>query len=130
MPLSKFPIYFKALRQLGFTQVALYALYKAGLKTGYYKRVTDDRRPKTDKNGLPSIVHGLYTLPDRTQLAQILGKDGQRALLAEADEIVAGKFRIFGGEPRIWARWVLLGIGNRGLGNRRPVSSPLLSVFL
>ena len=36
---SRFSILLKALRQLGLTRVTLYALYKIGLKTGYYKRV-------------------------------------------------------------------------------------------
>jgi hypothetical protein len=90
---------FKALRQLGFIHVALYAIYKLGLKTGYYKRVTNDRRPKTDKNRPPSTVHRLFSLPDRAQLKQTLGEDGQRTLITQADEIIAGKFRMFGSEP-------------------------------
>jgi hypothetical protein len=76
--------------------MAQYALYKVGLETGHYKR-TESREPET---GQPfAIPHYLFSLPDHDQLRQILGKDGQRSLLAEADEIVSGKFRMFGGEP-------------------------------
>jgi len=33
------------------------------------------------------------------EILAVLGKDGKATLLAEADEIVAGKVRLFGGEP-------------------------------
>lgn len=79
-------------------QVALYALYRLGLKTGHYQRVTpvsDSRNPN-----LPfSDLVPLFSLPDRDQIKQILGEGGQHTLLAEADEIAAGVFRMFGGEP-------------------------------
>lgn len=45
------------------------------------------------------VYRPLFNLPHRDQLLQTLGQDGNAALLAEADEIVAGKFRMFGGEP-------------------------------
>jgi hypothetical protein len=88
----------KAARQLGIARVALYALYKFGLKTGHYQRIT----PLSDSrsaNLLSSNLASLISLPDRDQLKQTLGEEGQSSLLAEADEIVAGKFRMFGGEP-------------------------------
>ena len=85
--------------QVGLPRMALYGLYKVGLMTGHYRRLTDDRRPPTDENGLPTTVHGLFTLPNHDQLAEILGEDGQRTLISQADEIVDGKFRMFGGEP-------------------------------
>lgn len=84
----------KSLRQVGLAQAVWYALYKIGLKTGHYKRV-ENRVPKTGH----LLSSTLLSLPNRAELAQVLGDDGQRALLAEADEIVAGKFRRFGGEP-------------------------------
>lgn len=96
---SRSEIALKYLQQVGLTQAALFVLYKFGLKTGHYRRLTDDRKPETDENDLPSAVHSLFTLPDRDQLAQTLGDDGQRTLLTEADEIAAGKFHTFGGEP-------------------------------
>ena len=96
---ARFSIALKALRQLGFTQVALYALYKLGLKTGHYQLLTETHRSLTIKTDPRFTVCGLFTLPDRKKLEQILGENGQRTLLAQADEIVAGKFRMFGGEP-------------------------------
>ncbi len=93
---SRFKIAFKTFCQLGFTQMALYALYKFGLETGHYKR-TGRREIETGQSF--TILRSLLSLPDREQLRRILGEDGQRSLLAEADEIVSGKFRMFGDEP-------------------------------
>ena len=75
----------KALRQLGFTQVALYGLYKLGLKTGHYRRVENEKLETVHLLSNP-----LFTLPDREQFERTLGEDGHRTLLAEADEIVGG----------------------------------------
>ena len=94
MHLPKLHHAFKLARQLGPIQVALYALYKFGLKTGHYRRIESRELETSDL-----LPKHLFSLPDRDQLAQILGEDGQRTLLAEADEIVEGKFRMFGGEP-------------------------------
>ncbi|MFH1907443.1 MAG: heparinase II/III family protein [Chloroflexota bacterium] len=84
----------KALRQLGPRQVGLYALYKVGLATGHYRRI--EKREKRIEN---SALRPLFTFPAREELLSVLGQDGQSALLAEADEIVSGKVRLFGGEP-------------------------------
>ncbi|MBN1451222.1 MAG: hypothetical protein JW963_09425, partial [Anaerolineales bacterium] len=92
--MSRLFLAIKALRQLGLTQMALYALYKVGMKTGHYKRIKS-RGVETSY----LLSDQLFSLPDRDQLRQTLGEEGQRALLSEADEIVAGKFRMFGGEP-------------------------------
>lgn len=98
-PLSKLTIALKAARQLGFQQVGLYALYKFGLFTGHYRRVTDPRRWTMD-DGQWSVVHRpLFAFPSRADLESVLGKDDKAALLAEADEIADGKVRLFGAEP-------------------------------
>ncbi len=81
---------YKILRQLGFTQVGLFALYKLGLKTGYFKR-----KPKSQLSN--PILHFLFDFPSKEELLSVLGKDGLKNLITEADHIVAGKFRIFGG---------------------------------
>jgi Heparinase II/III-like protein/Heparinase II/III N-terminus len=86
----------KALFQLGAESLVLNSLYKLGLWTGHYKR-TENRELK---NVLPlSIIQPLFPLPSREQLIQTLGNDGTATLINEADEIVSGKFRMFGGEP-------------------------------
>ncbi|NOY99266.1 MAG: hypothetical protein GXP40_08710, partial [Chloroflexi bacterium] len=89
-------ILLKAIRQLGFSQMALYGLYKMGLRTGYFRRADDRRR--TIAHGQPPTVHGLFTLPPSSKLREILGSDGLNSLLSEANQIAGGRFRIFGGE--------------------------------
>lgn len=84
----------KAAHQLGFTQTALNALYRFGLATGHYRRAI---RPPTPIHDLQ--LQPLFLLPAREQLLAILGESGLQTLLAEADEIVSGKFRQFGGDP-------------------------------
>jgi hypothetical protein len=94
MLFSRLIIAIKALRHLGFTQVALNALYRFGLKTGHYKRVEKQR---VEKSGL--LTNHLFSFPSREQILQAIGADGLQSLRAEAGEIVAGRFRQFGGEP-------------------------------
>jgi len=99
MSFSKVFIFLKTLRQLRLSQVVLYAFYKIGLQTGHYRLLTETHKSLTVKNDPQFAVHGLFTLPGSEQLEQILGEEGQRTLLAQADEIVGGKIRMFGGEP-------------------------------
>jgi hypothetical protein len=90
---TRFFLSLKFLRQMGLRPLALYALYKFGLISGHYRRT---ERSKTNEAPLSSF---LFHLPPRDQLVSLLGEDGKSALLTEADEILNGKFRMFGGEP-------------------------------
>ncbi|MFZ5880754.1 MAG: heparinase II/III domain-containing protein [Chloroflexota bacterium] len=82
----------KYLSQYGLRPLALLALYKFGLATGHYKRI--ENREIENSYSFSSLL----PFPSREQLTKTLGEDGQAALLKEADEIVAGKFRRFGDE--------------------------------
>jgi hypothetical protein len=88
---SKFFIGIKYLFQLGLRPLALFGLYKFGLLTGHYKRLT----PANPNFPIPNS-HSLFSLPLRDQLAKVIGEEGKSTLLKEADEIVNGKVRIFG----------------------------------
>ena len=94
-------IAFKALRQLGFQPVMLNALYHLGLATGHYRRVEkrEQRVESSNLGGENRILRRLFVLPKPEELLAIIGDEGRTALLAEADEIVRGKVRLFGGEP-------------------------------
>lgn len=81
----------KFLRQFGLRPLALFALYKFGLFTGHYKRVTPP-----NFNSLSPDSQLLFNLPNREQLAEALGESGKAILLKEADEIVSGKIFVFG----------------------------------
>jgi hypothetical protein len=94
--MPSFRIALKALRQLGVEPLALYALYHVGLRTGHYRR--------TERIGLENAaqfktLRPLFALPAREDLEKVLGDDGLAILLNEADEIVAGRVRLFGGDP-------------------------------
>jgi hypothetical protein len=86
---SKFFVGIKYLFQLGLRPLALYALYKFGLRIGHYKRI---KTLSVER----STFNALFPLPSREQLSQTLGEEGKAALLKEADEIVSGQIRIFG----------------------------------
>lgn len=108
MVFSRLQTALKALRQLGFIQVALYAMYRIGLQTGHFRLLTETHILQTKIDGGSLALDGLFSLPSRMLLAQTLGEDGRRNLVAEADEIVAGKIRLFGGEPvplRLAGEW-------------------------
>ena len=92
---------FKALSQLGIQPVALNVLYKFGLATGHFRRAENRQQRKGNRewrieNGR---LHPLFTFPSAQELLNLLGEDGKARLIAEADEIVAGKVRLFGSEP-------------------------------
>jgi len=87
-------ITFKALRQLGLRPVALNALYRFGLVTGHYRRLTSHKSSVASGE-----LKAVLLLPSRDELLTVLGKDGKASLLAEADEILAGKVRLFGSGP-------------------------------
>ena len=100
---SRIGTFFKALRELGPGQLSLYALYQLELRSGYLKSATDSR--VVEKAGLPGAdlpgteQSHLFQKPEPGDLAQVLGADGRKLLITEADEIVSGKVRLFGGQP-------------------------------
>ena len=84
---------FKALRELGPRQLALYAWYQFGLRSGYYHWQT------LEDNSQPSPINRqLFELPEPDALTSILG-DQVPILFAEADEVLTGQVRLFGGQP-------------------------------
>lgn len=96
MPSPRIPVTLKALFQLGPGPLSLYGLYRLGLATGHYQRVVRSALERAERF---SSLQPLFSLPRQKEVRKILGKDGQAALLMEADEIVKGKVRLFGGEP-------------------------------
>ena len=91
--MNRISLFFKALRELGLKSLTLYARYKVGLATGYYRMET--RRPLQIDN---VSLHPVLLFPSKDELLRVFGQDGQKQLFAEADEIVEGKVRLFGGD--------------------------------
>jgi hypothetical protein len=92
--ISRLSLAIKAARQLGLTAVMLNALYRFGLATGHYRRVL---HPPEAVPGLQ--LQFILPIPTRDELSAVLGGEGKTKLLAEADEILSGKIRLFGGQP-------------------------------
>ncbi|GAB4538877.1 MAG: hypothetical protein Fur002_03070 [Anaerolineales bacterium] len=82
---------FKIAAQLGLRPLFFYARYQMGLRSGHYRQP-----PKTFH---PQPFHALFSAPSQHDVLQALGEDGKEKLLQEANEILAGKFRRFGGAP-------------------------------
>ncbi len=91
--MNRISLFFKALRELGPKPLTLYARYKVGLATGYYRLET--RRPLQIDN---LSFHPVLLFPSRDELLKVLGTTGQAQLLTEADGIVEGKVCLFGGD--------------------------------
>jgi hypothetical protein len=92
---SRLSVALKALSQLGPAPLALNLLYKLGVRSGHYRRLEDRLLRNIRARDLPP----LFSLPPREHIEQVLGDAGKERLLAEADEIAAGKFCLFGGDP-------------------------------
>ncbi len=91
--ISHISLAFKALRELGPRQLGLFALYRLGLKTGHFRRTTENSGPWVGGSGQ------LLNLPAPDSIRSLLGPGGLSDLQAEADEIVAGQIRLFAGQP-------------------------------
>ena len=98
---SRIKLAFKALRQLGPRQLGLYALYQVGLRTGHYERSLTSTLARLDKldQSIPVKIHAcLNGLPDCKSLLEQIGTQVDQ-LYTEANEIVKGDVRLFGGRP-------------------------------
>ncbi len=125
---SRFVIALKALRQLGVEQVGLYAIYQFGLSTGHYQRqLTKSLATLGNLNREPYLnLHPcLPHLPDREAMLELLG-DTIGHLYNQADEIISGKVRLFGGlpvplvldPPQPLSEWSTFERGNNQIGNQ------------
>ena len=85
----------KAARQLGLRQVGYFTLYQLELRSGYLRWAT--RPPPPDLEQQP--MWNFLPLFSPEDLSRCLGAEGASRLLVEADEIVAGYVRLFGGPP-------------------------------
>jgi len=85
-----------AARELGFSQVAWYGLYRLGVGSGHYRRVLAAPLP----GEAACALHPVLEMPAPDSLSMVMSEPDRAALLAEADEIVAGQVRLFGGAPQ------------------------------
>jgi len=97
--MSRFSLALKAIRELGPVKLGLYATYQLGLRTGFFYLATRDERRWTRVEPPALVISPILDLPDRNELKAVLGRQGHEQLLRQADEIVAGRVRLFGGQP-------------------------------
>lgn len=96
--MSRLPTFFKALRELGPRQLGLFAWYQLGLRSGYLRRKTSaisKTHPPIRTNSQTQFL----ILPSREDLEKILDAESIDNMIKEADEIVNGQVRLFGGPP-------------------------------
>jgi len=86
----------KSFLQLGLEQSSLYGLYQFGLKSGQIARQTPVHAIHPE-NGGP--INFPWKNPERHELSAILGEN-ENDLRTEAEEILHGQFRCFGGPLR------------------------------
>ena len=91
---------FQTIRTLGLAQTAWYALYRFGLRTGHYRRSSPSRREVA-----LWVIQPLWPLPDPAALLALLDRAAQTALRREAEEILRGQFRMFGGALAPILQW-------------------------
>ncbi|MGD0708038.1 MAG: alginate lyase family protein [Anaerolineaceae bacterium] len=91
--IDRFRTGIKAAAQLGLPSVFNLALYRFGLVTGHYRRLTPIQQLPTNNYPFKQLP-----LPDRDKYRLFMG-DATAPLLREADEILSGKVRLFGGPP-------------------------------
>ncbi len=88
------------LRELGLRQASLFALYRLGLSIGYFRWACDPQKAARQAERVDMLsVCPLWRLPSSDELQSVLGATEQEKLLAQADEIVSGQVRLFGGPP-------------------------------
>jgi hypothetical protein len=104
--ISKLFTLIKAFRDLGPTQISLYSRYRLGIITGYLHWMTPVGASR-ETWYKPSVLYErqpplspkfIFSTPTEEELTTIIGSELPQ-LLAEANEIISGKVRIFGGSP-------------------------------
>lgn len=98
---SRIKLAIKAFHQLGPNYTGLYARYQLGLRTGHFERILNSSLKKLEylnRSDHLKFQLCLSGLPDRSILIEQIGSQIDQ-LYIEADEIVMGNFRCFGGSP-------------------------------
>ncbi len=96
------------LRELGLAQTASYAQYRLGMRSGWISRQVERGMHSaqlaavisTDSPTASDVLNpNLVKLPAPSAVRACLAPAGWQALFGEADEILAGQTRLFGGLP-------------------------------
>jgi hypothetical protein len=100
--MNKLFLLYKTTSQLGLKYSILYGFYRFGLWSGYYRRET----PSSFFLPIPEISPENVSWPIQTVNKDALQKiisSGKKDLLDEANEILTGRFRFFGGSAESYS---------------------------
>ena len=100
--MNKLVLNLKTVSQLGLKYSILYGIYRFGLWSGHYRRET----PSSFFLPIPDLSPKNVIWPIQTQNKDTLQKVlsfGKKDLLDEADEILNGRFRFFGGPAEYYS---------------------------
>lgn len=86
-------------RSLGFKPVSQYAIYQAGLKTGSVRRKTPIKTCYPSGLAPDDLYLDCIPLPNRDEVKKVV-ESRSLDLIQEANEVLQGYYRPFGGEPR------------------------------
>jgi hypothetical protein len=89
----------RALHELGAEQLWHYTWYQLQLRSSILRLRTRPPRPEFARASDTHSLRELAPLPERQQLTNLLGPQGVGEVIQNADEILAGQVRLFGGEP-------------------------------
>jgi len=84
------------LLQFGIGPLALYAIYRLGLRTGHYLRMDASLRAEAAR--AESEPRSVFNLPDPAILRARLSTEARAVLIKQADLAILGKARIFGAD--------------------------------
>lgn len=95
---SRLSMLFKALRELGPRHMGFFAWYQINLRSGYlfWQTRTSGKAPPADHLNLQ--IRSLV-LPSPRDLKKTLDAESLDNLIQEADEVMSGQVRLFGGPP-------------------------------
>ena len=97
--MNKLVLNLKTVSKLGLKYSILYGIYRFGLWSGHYRRTTPSSFFLPIPDLSPENVTWPVQTPDRDTLQKVLSS-GEKDLLEEADEILNGRFRLFGGSAK------------------------------
>ncbi len=78
----------------------LYGMYRIGLRTGFYKHLTPifNLISDTSTDSTNIRTQRIFDIPSPEDIIDVIGDDGLHNLVVEADTILNGMVRLFGGE--------------------------------
>jgi hypothetical protein len=95
-PFNRLLLAIQSMRELGFEQPFLNALYRLSLKTGYLRWRTPAQENPISKT---LAIQPFLTLPSQAELKAFVG-DNASQVFSAADELIRGQVQLFGGPPQ------------------------------